>query len=355
MRTTSKRAMVAIAGAAALTAPLALVAQATVVQPDAPRPAAWSRSGPSPPTASRAGTATAPASVSSRCWQTGDPLCEPLRRHDPESGRPDVLPRQLPQRVVLPDGRYQPRGRRRRYRRRRHERRGRLRGRRGHRRRRDGLRPHPHPGQGRRERHVPDHPPVRHRRVRRHRRGRHQLHRGHRHHSGGVRRRPAQPRGPLPDLGHLRHRHGRPPEGVHRRPGRPPRGQGQPLRDQPRARRAQGHHRHLPDHRHHHPVQRPGAARPHGRGRRPAGHVPHDGRRHQGHRGLRLLRARAGDPADRTRPRLQGHHPRGGRLHRHGGWQQPPGGSLLRALRHQARRRRHGRRRRHEDRRAERR
>ena len=77
--------------------------------------------------------------------------------------------------------------------------------------------------------------------------------------------------------------------------------------------------------------------------------------RHHGGRGLRVLRDRRGDQDDRTRSRVQGHHPRGGRLHRRGRWQHPPGGPLLRALRRQARRRRDRWRGRDEDRHPERR
>ena len=61
------------------------------------------------------------------------------------------------------------------------------------------------------------------------------------------------------------------------------------------------------------------------------------------------------DPDDRSRPRVQGHHPRGGRLHRRDGWQQPPGGPLLRALRRQGGRGGDRRCRRHHDRHPERR
>ena len=78
MRTTSTRAMVAIAGAAALTAPLALVAHATVVQPSTARGGSLVQVGPIAANGFPSWYRDSTGLRLEPCWQTGDPLCEPL-------------------------------------------------------------------------------------------------------------------------------------------------------------------------------------------------------------------------------------------------------------------------------------
>ena len=137
------RASVALAGVVALAAPLALVAQRS-------RPTLGSTRGkPGPGRADRRQRLPKLVARQQRHPSRGvladrGPAVRAPSRRDPEPGHPVQLPRQLPRRALLPDGRRQPRGRRR-HGRRRHEPRGRLRDRPGHQRRRGRLRPHPHP------------------------------------------------------------------------------------------------------------------------------------------------------------------------------------------------------------------
>ena len=96
MRTTSKRAMVAIAGAAALAAPLALVAQATVVQPDAPRAGSLVQVGPIAANGFPSWYRDSTGIRLEGCWQTGDPLCEPLADEIPNPDAPSSYPDNFP-------------------------------------------------------------------------------------------------------------------------------------------------------------------------------------------------------------------------------------------------------------------
>lgn len=96
MRTTSKRTVVALAGAVAVAAPLALVAHATVVQPSSPRVGSLTQVG---PVAAHGFPSWYRDSAGIRlegCWQTGDPLCEPLADEIPNPDAPTSYPDNFP-------------------------------------------------------------------------------------------------------------------------------------------------------------------------------------------------------------------------------------------------------------------
>ena len=96
MRTTSKRASAAILGAVALAAPLALVAQATVVQPDAPRAGSLVQVGPIAANGFPSWYRDSNGIRLEGCWQTGDPLCAPLADEIPNPDAPSTYPDNFP-------------------------------------------------------------------------------------------------------------------------------------------------------------------------------------------------------------------------------------------------------------------
>ena len=96
MRTTTKRVSVAIAGAVALAAPLALVAHATVVQPDGPRAGSLVQVGPIAANGFPSWYRDSTGIRLEGCWQTGDPLCEPLADEIPNPDAPSSYPDNFP-------------------------------------------------------------------------------------------------------------------------------------------------------------------------------------------------------------------------------------------------------------------
>ena len=96
MRTTTKRASVALAGVVALAAPLALVAHAAVVQPSAARGGSLVQVGPIAANGFPSWYRDSNGIRLEGCWQTGDPLCEPLADEIPNPDAPSSYPDNFP-------------------------------------------------------------------------------------------------------------------------------------------------------------------------------------------------------------------------------------------------------------------
>ena len=96
MRSTTKRASVALAGVVALAAPLALVAHATVVQPSTARGGSLVQVGPIAANGFPSWYRDSNGIRLEGCWQTGDPLCEPLADEIPNPDIPSSYPDNFP-------------------------------------------------------------------------------------------------------------------------------------------------------------------------------------------------------------------------------------------------------------------
>ena len=99
MRTTSKRTIVTVAaaaGVAALAVPLGLVAHAAVVQPSAPRAGSLVQVGPIADHGFPSWYRDSNGIRLEGCWQTGDPLCEPLPDEIPNPDAPSTYPDNFP-------------------------------------------------------------------------------------------------------------------------------------------------------------------------------------------------------------------------------------------------------------------
>ncbi len=96
MNTTTKRTIVALTGVVALATPLALVAHATVVQPSTARAGSLTQVGPIADHGFPNWYRDSNGIRLEGCWQTGDPLCEPLAGEIPNpdaaSSYPDNFP-----------------------------------------------------------------------------------------------------------------------------------------------------------------------------------------------------------------------------------------------------------------------
>ena len=96
MKTTTKRTIVALAGVVALAAPLALVAHATVVQPSTSRTGSLTQVGPVAANGFPSWYRDSNGIRLEGCWQTGDPLCEPLADEIPNPDAPTSYPDNFP-------------------------------------------------------------------------------------------------------------------------------------------------------------------------------------------------------------------------------------------------------------------
>ncbi len=96
MRTTTKRSIVALTGAVALAAPLALVAHATVVQPSTARGGSLTQVGPVAANGFPSWYRDSNGIRLEGCWQSGDPLCEPLPDEIPNPDAPTTYPDNFP-------------------------------------------------------------------------------------------------------------------------------------------------------------------------------------------------------------------------------------------------------------------
>ena len=96
MRTTTKRTIVALTGVVALAAPLALVAHATVVPPSTARSGSLTQVGPIAGHGFPSWYRDSNGIRLEGCWQTGDPLCEPLADEIPNPDAPTSYPDNFP-------------------------------------------------------------------------------------------------------------------------------------------------------------------------------------------------------------------------------------------------------------------
>ena len=96
MRTTTKRASVALAGVVALAAPLALVAHAAVVQPAEARAGSLVQVGPIAANGFPSWYRDSTGLRLEGCWQSGDPLCEVLADEIPNPDLPTSYPDNFP-------------------------------------------------------------------------------------------------------------------------------------------------------------------------------------------------------------------------------------------------------------------
>ena len=96
MRTISKRTTLAVVTAAALAAPLAFAAQAVVVQPSTPRGGSLVQVGPIADHGFPTWYRDSNGVRLEGCWQTGDPLCEPLPDEIPNPDVPSSYPDNFP-------------------------------------------------------------------------------------------------------------------------------------------------------------------------------------------------------------------------------------------------------------------
>ncbi len=96
MRTTTKRTIVALTGAVALAAPLALIAHATVVKPSTARTGSLTQVGPIADHGFPSWYRDSNGIRLEGCWQTGDPMCEPLPDEIPNPDAPTSYPDNFP-------------------------------------------------------------------------------------------------------------------------------------------------------------------------------------------------------------------------------------------------------------------
>jgi hypothetical protein len=96
MRTTTKRTIVALTGVVALAAPLALVAHAAVVPPSTARSGSLTQVGPVAANGFPSWYRDSNGIRLEGCWQSGDPLCEPLADEIPNPDAPTSYPENFP-------------------------------------------------------------------------------------------------------------------------------------------------------------------------------------------------------------------------------------------------------------------
>ena len=96
MTTNTRRTIVALAGTVALAAPLALVAHAAVVQPSTARSGSLTQVGPVAANGFPSWYRDSNGIRLEGCWQSGDPLCEPLPDEIPDPDQPTSYPDNFP-------------------------------------------------------------------------------------------------------------------------------------------------------------------------------------------------------------------------------------------------------------------